>query len=546
LDKGARAKSFDGASVAPGVGATFGDKWGSSVATDGTTVVAGATEADDAADEDGYVTVISGVGGGGGFATSDTIEAPTDDASSASDEQGFGAAVDIDGGTLVVGAPQTDSANDNTGVANSDEGTAYTFAVADGTASGATTVAAPSGAPGDKWGTSVAVSAGTVASGGPGTDVSNSDGTSSPDQGAVITFECEVDEVGASDCDYDQTMFGKDAEDGEGIGSAIAFDGEEFVVGAPDADATGLDAGAIYTGADLFSSAAVAVNDTAFMVAEDSSANNLDVLANDTGDLESGAKTVIGVGIATNGTASVAPRGASVRYTPNFNYCGPDSFTYSLDGGSVATVTLTVTCIDDAGVAVDDAPAAIGEDAGTATFAVLANDTDVDGGSSVTADTTATGGTTAVGANGANVTFTPSLDFCGPTSFGYTITGNDTATVSVTVTCVNDAPIAVGTIANRSAAEGENASFATAASFADVDDASLSYSATGLPAGLSISPTTGVISGAIAAGASSQSPYAVTITARDAANAQAIQSFQYTVTAPPPGGDLIFGSSFEG
>jgi hypothetical protein len=48
--------------------------------------------------------------------------------------------------------------------------------------------------------------------------------------------------------------------------------------------------------------------------------------------------------------------GTGVSYTPNANYCNnppgttPDTFTYTLNGGSSATVSMTVTCSPDAPV----------------------------------------------------------------------------------------------------------------------------------------------------------------------------------------------------
>ncbi len=48
-----------------------------------------------------------------------------------------------------------------------------------------------------------------------------------------------------------------------------------------------------------------------------------------------------------NGTAAVAGGGTGVSYTPAADYCGADSFTYALAGGSTATVSVTVTCVDD-------------------------------------------------------------------------------------------------------------------------------------------------------------------------------------------------------
>jgi hypothetical protein len=55
------------------------------------------------------------------------------------------------------------------------------------------------------------------------------------------------------------------------------------------------------------------------------------------------------------------------------------------------------------------------------------------------------------------------------------------------------------------------------------------YSATGLPAGLTISSSTGVISGTVGAAAHGSSPYQVTVTASDSGNT-ASQSFVWTVT----------------
>jgi len=433
-------------------GSSIGDKWGSAVATDGTTIVAGATETDSTSGDDGYVTVIGG--GGGSYAATDTIDAPADaTGAAATEEQSFGASVDVENGLVVVGAPDTDLENDNADTLNTDEGAAYVYVVTSGQAGASTQVTASYGGIGDKFGAAVAVDDGTVAAGAPGTDVPT-DTSTSTDQGAVVTYECELEGANQATCDFDQTMYGKDATAGEGIGTSVSLDGEEFVVGAPFADPNGTDAGAIYTAEDLFSSAATAIDDTGFSVGEDALPTTLDVLANDQGALGSGYKSVLGVGAAANGATAVAGGGTGVVYTPSMNYCGSDSFTYTLDGGSVGAVALTVSC-------------------------------------------------------------------------------------------VNDAPTQVGTLANRTAAEDEAVSFATAAGFADVDNATLSYSATGLPTGVTIAAGTGAVSGTIGAGASSQSPYTVTITARDAANASATQMFQFTVTPPAPNGNLIFGNGYE-
>jgi hypothetical protein len=147
--------------------------------------------------------------------------------------------------------------------------------------------------------------------------------------------------------------------------------------------------------------------------------------------------------------------GTGLTYEPDPNYCNSppgttlDTFTYTLTpGGSTATVSMTVTCVDDAPVAVDDS-ATVLEDAGAAAVTVLANDTDIDGGpKSIASVTQPTNGTVVITGGGTGLTYQPDPNYCNdppggaPDTFTYTLNGGSTATVSVTVTCVNDAPIA--------------------------------------------------------------------------------------------------------
>jgi hypothetical protein len=190
-----------------------------------------------------------------------------------------------------------------------------------------------------------------------------------------------------------------------------------------------------------------AVDDTT-TVLEDSGATTIDVLANDT-DGDGGPKTVTGKTNGAHGTVAITNAGADLTYTPDANYCNDgsptDDFTYTLNGGSTATVSVTVTCVDDPGTAVDDTKTVL-EDSGATTVDVLANDTDVDGGS-VTGVTQPANGTVAITHSGADVSYTPDADYCNdgsPTDdFTYTVPGGSTATVHVTVTCVDDDPVAV-------------------------------------------------------------------------------------------------------
>ena len=74
-------------------------------------------------------------------------------------------------------------------------------------------------------------------------------------------------------------------------------------------------------------------------------------------------------------------------------------------------------------------------------------------------------------------------------------------------------------------AEGDGVQLQLTAS--DPDGDAVTYSAAGLPDGLSVNPTTGLISGVVAADAGAGSPDAVTVTASDGSTSVS-QSFTWT------------------
>ncbi|HVF35575.1 MAG TPA: M36 family metallopeptidase [Candidatus Saccharimonadia bacterium] len=80
-------------------------------------------------------------------------------------------------------------------------------------------------------------------------------------------------------------------------------------------------------------------------VAQDSAATAINVLANDT-DVDGGAKTIVSVTQPANGTVVITGSGTGLTYRPNTGYCATtaDTFTYTLNGGTSATVSVTVTC----------------------------------------------------------------------------------------------------------------------------------------------------------------------------------------------------------
>jgi large repetitive protein len=204
----------------------------------------------------------------------------------------------------------------------------------------------------------------------------------------------------------------------------------------------------------------VAVTDTA-TVLEDAAATAVNVLANDT-DIDGGPISIVSVTQPLNGTVVITGGGTGLTYQPNPNYCNappgttPDTFAYTLTpGGSVGTVSVTVTCVDDNPVAVNDTVTITEDDPATA-IPVLTNDTDVDGGpKSVISVTQPANGVVVITGGGSGLTYLPNPNYCNaptpgtPDTFTYTLTpGGSTATVSVNVTCVVDNPVAVNDTAS--------------------------------------------------------------------------------------------------
>src|SRR5262249_18130989 len=163
-------------------------------------------------------------------------------------------------------------------------------------------------------------------------------------------------------------------------------------------------------------------------------------------DVDGDNLTVTKITQPAHGSASYTASG--VTYAPAANYNGADSFTYSISDGHRGSATGTdpnsVTQVNDPPVAGADS-ATTAEDTAV-TISVLANDTDVDGDSlTVTGVTQPAHGSASYTASG--VTYTPAANYNRSDSFTYSISdghsGTATGTVSITVTAVNDPPVAV-------------------------------------------------------------------------------------------------------
>jgi len=140
-----------------------------------------------------------------------------------------------------------------------------------------------------------------------------------------------------------------------------------------------------------------------------------------------------------------------LTYTPADDYVGPDSFTFTVSNGQAtstpATVSITVTPVNDAPVANDDEYTTPKNTPRTVDMpGVLGNDTDVDS-TTLTAIkvTDPAHGLLALNADG-GFTYTPEKDYDGPDSFTYQANDGELdsniATVSITVAAVNQGPTA--------------------------------------------------------------------------------------------------------
>jgi hypothetical protein len=180
----------------------------------------------------------------------------------------------------------------------------------------------------------------------------------------------------------------------------------------------------------------VAQND-AFTVNQDSTANSLNVLANDS-DPDGDALTITGVGSPAHGTVSIA--GNRAVYTPTPGFAGTDSFTYAVADGhggtASATVSITVrTVVANAAPIARDDTFFIRQK--TTDLDVLANDSDPDGDALTIVSVTqpAFGGVT-INPGGKSLSYTMPF-FFNHQVFTYTISDGRGGTSTATVTLID-------------------------------------------------------------------------------------------------------------
>lgn len=265
------------------------------------------------------------------------------------------------------------------------------------------------------------------------------------------------------------------------------------------------------------------------------------LLGNDR-DAEGASLWLEAVGNAQNGTVALDANG-QVTFVPTPNFSGVASFQYTVSDGaggqSTATVTVVVTPVNDAPVAVADSLSVAEDQALTIPVAsLLANDTDADADRLVLLEVRQPAHGSVV-VTGGNVVFTPDANFHGEASFEYVVSdgrgGTTTATARIEVTPVNDAPVLAQAIADQGATEDAPFSFTVPAGvFTDVDAGdTFSYAAVDaasgapLPVWLHFDAATRTFSGT--PGNGDVGPVSIRVTATDAAGSSVSNVFTVTV-----------------
>ncbi|MCY2986728.1 MAG: Ig-like domain-containing protein [Planctomycetota bacterium] len=170
---------------------------------------------------------------------------------------------------------------------------------------------------------------------------------------------------------------------------------------------------------------------------------------------------IVPSGFGQPGHGMITYDGTNIVYQPQANFNGLDTFTYMIDDGDpasigVGTVTVTVTPVNDPPVAVNDSVTTAEDTVLTVAVSTLtandspgpANEGGLGQGLRIAAGGVGIPQHGTVSCDGVNVVYTPQADYFGTDTFTYTLSDDGvpsltaTGTVTVTVTAVNDPPVA--------------------------------------------------------------------------------------------------------
>jgi hypothetical protein len=215
---------------------------------------------------------------------------------------------------------------------------------------------------------------------------------------------------------------------------------------------------------------------------EDTAVNIVLTASDANGDLLSYA---VVAGPSNGGLTGTAP---NLIYTPNANYNGSDSFTFKANDGTadsaVATVSITVTAVNDNPVANAQSVSVL-ED-GYVTITLTGSDID---GNPLTYTVVAGPSNGGLTGTAPNLIYTPNANYNGSDSFAFRVNdgyvSSSAATVSITVTAVNDNPVATA----QSVSVSHNTATAITLAGSDVEGSALTYTVVTNPTNGSLTGT---------------------------------------------------------
>lgn len=166
-------------------------------------------------------------------------------------------------------------------------------------------------------------------------------------------------------------------------------------------------------------------------------ATTVDVLANDS-DADGDILDITQTSVPSHGDVVIS-NSSQLIYTPDSDYLGGDSFTYTITDGinsySTSTVTIEVIAANLMPIAVNDSAEVLLN--GSITIDVLANDSDPEGNMLVVESVTNGAKGTTIVNNDGSITYSVSGKNRGGDSFSYTISdGEQTATALVSISIV--------------------------------------------------------------------------------------------------------------
>ncbi len=268
---------------------------------------------------------------------------------------------------------------------------------------------------------------------------------------APITVELNATDVDLDTLSYSVVSLDTDKATATIVGNVITIDSAENMFGTVNMIATVSDG----NGADDNQSFVLTINpvndaptitDISVETAEDT---QLPITLTAT-DIDSDLSDLVYAIESNASNGKVTLNGAVVTYTPDGNFTGEDSFTYSVFDGNltsnIATVSIVVTAVNDAPILAPIDDMNVSEDASE--FRVDLNVTDVDEGESFTYEVNSsdvTKATVVADSDTNELIITPLLDQNGEITI--TVTANDgeidsnTETFKLTITPVNDAPV---------------------------------------------------------------------------------------------------------